>query len=180
MKKAQFLLVLMKYMKMIIILLLSAFIAGCDPIYTFQFVNQSEHRVCSFIDYDRLYPDTVVTDMLPLDTSFAQDTALLWQEIGVAMTVFETHGTIVDTLSVYVFDIDTIALYSWDTVAKNNMVLQRYDLSLTDLEGMSIKDYYSILYFPPTETMKRIHMWPPYGTYNTNKSHKMHALYKRL
>lgn len=72
---------------------------------------------------------------------------------------FNHHGF--DTLIVFVFDADTLEALGWDSVCSNYKVLQRYDLSLEDLQALDFK-----LCFPPSESIKRIHMWPPYGTYD--------------
>lgn len=162
----------MRFIKTIIITSVLFSLTSCDPIFTLYFVNQSDRRVYSFIDYDRLYPDTLLTMRIPGDSYTVIDTTLLWQEIGISSTVFETYGKIVDTLSVYIIDIDTIDYYSWDTVARYNMVLQRYDISLSDLEGLERNNNSSVLFFPPTEAMRHIHMWPPYGTYDEHGQKK--------
>jgi hypothetical protein len=67
------------------------------------------------------------------------------------------------TLMVFAFDADTLESISWDTVCAKYKVLQRYDLSLEDLQDLDFK-----LCFPPSEAMEHIHMWPPYGTYDEN------------
>jgi hypothetical protein len=38
-----------------------------------------------------------------------------------------------DTLSFFIFSSDTLNKYPWDSIRSNYMILQRYDLSLTDL-----------------------------------------------
>jgi len=63
-----------------------------------------------------------------------------------------------DTLSFFLFDVDTLEKYSWDIVKKNYMVLQRYDLSIYDLQKLNYT-----LYYPPTEAMRDMKMWPRYG-----------------
>ncbi|NLL27401.1 MAG: hypothetical protein GX259_01250 [Bacteroidales bacterium] len=39
-----------------------------------------------------------------------------------------------DTLSIFIFDSDTLAKYSWDRIRSDYNILKRYDLSLKDLE----------------------------------------------
>lgn len=68
-----------------------------------------------------------------------------------------------DTIMVFAFDADTLDYFGWDTVCAYHKVLQRYDLSLEDLQDLNFR-----LCFPPSEAMKHIHMWPPYGTYDAN------------
>ena len=76
-------------------------------------------------------------------------------------------GYAYDTLLVFVFNADTLEMLGWDTVRAYYKVEQRYDLSLEDLQNVGFK-----LSFPPAETMKNIHMWPPYGTYDENGQKK--------
>ena len=80
------------------------------------------------------------------------------------MTCYEAQfGYEFDTLLVFIFDADTLDFYGWDSVRASYKVVQRYDLSLEDLQSIGFK-----LCFPPSDAMKHIHMWPPYGTYDEN------------
>jgi hypothetical protein len=63
----------------------------------------------------------------------------------------------------YIFDYKVLTTNKWAEVRDNYMVTQRYDLSLDDLRRLDWK-----LSFPPTEEMRNIKMWPPYGTYDEN------------
>lgn len=67
-----------------------------------------------------------------------------------------------DTLIVFVFNADTLALYGWEYVKEHYLIAQRYDLSLIDLQLLSWR-----LQFPPSSEMQNIKMWPPYGTYDS-------------
>jgi hypothetical protein len=42
-----------------------------------------------------------------------------------------------DTLSVYIFDSDTINAYEWSEIAAGYKILKRYDLSVQDLDSMN-------------------------------------------
>ena len=80
------------------------------------------------------------------------------------MTCYEADfGYSYDTLLIFVFNADTLDTFGWDYVREHYMVLQRYDLSLGDLQSVNFR-----LSFPPNDAMKHIHMWPPYGTYDEN------------
>ena len=68
-----------------------------------------------------------------------------------------------DTLIIFVFNADTLSTYGWNYVKNHNIVTQRYYLSLSDLYNLKW-----CLSFPPTEEMRDIKMWPPYGTYGHN------------
>jgi uncharacterized protein Smg (DUF494 family) len=69
-----------------------------------------------------------------------------------------------DTIVIFLFDAYTLENNAWDTIVKRYMVLQRYDLSLQDLQKLEW-----MLPFPPTETMKHMRMYPPYGTYSNTQ-----------
>ena len=67
-----------------------------------------------------------------------------------------------DTLMVFVYNADSFELYGWEYARENYLVQQRYHLSLDDLYKLHF-----LLSFPPTEEMRNIKMWPPYGTYDS-------------
>jgi hypothetical protein len=68
-----------------------------------------------------------------------------------------TNGTqgLLDTLLIYVFDAEAI-----EKPSAEYKILSRYDLSLKDLQQLGWR-----LTYPPTEAMKHMKMYPPYGTY---------------
>lgn len=59
---------------------------------------------------------------------------------------------------VYVFDEEILASTPWDTIGKYYMILRRYDLTLGDLKMLNWE-----ISYPPTEEMKNVKMYPPYG-----------------
>lgn len=64
---------------------------------------------------------------------------------------------------------DNTALDSlpWDSIRDKYIILQRYDLSVFDANELGL------LVFPPDSTMKHIHMWPPFGTYDEHGKRKI-------
>ena len=62
-----------------------------------------------------------------------------------------------DTLMIFVFDGKVLEQIPWNEVYTNYFVAQRYDLSLNDLKKLN----WTITY-PPVESMKDMHMYPPY------------------
>ena len=60
---------------------------------------------------------------------------------------------------VYVFDATVVENTSWEIVAGDYLVLKRYDLSLDDLKQLDWK-----ITYPPTEAMKDVKQYPPYGS----------------
>ena len=68
-----------------------------------------------------------------------------------------------DTLSIYIFSKDTLDKFSWFEIQSGYKILQRYDLSLEDFKSLSDKNGVPVIYYPPTEAMKNMKMYPPYG-----------------
>ncbi len=62
-----------------------------------------------------------------------------------------------DTLTIQVFESRVVDNYSWVQMCSDNMILQRYFVSLDDLTFVN----WAISY-PPTPEMQHIKMWPPY------------------
>jgi len=60
-----------------------------------------------------------------------------------------------DTLSIFFFDVDTLAKYDWQTVQEEYKILVRYDFSQNDLQLLKW-----CIYYPPTEAMKNIKQFP--------------------
>ncbi len=62
----------------------------------------------------------------------------------------------IDTLSVFIISQDSITKYGYDYVAKNNMVLMRYDLSKDDIRLLDF-----LLYYPPSHGIEgmKIHKY---------------------
>jgi hypothetical protein len=131
--------------------------------YTIKFANKSENPV--YITYEGTYPDTLP---VTLGVSLAKDYRVESKETNTMAfasgiseweTIFKCFT--LDTLMVYVFDANKV-----DSLLKENpphtssltALVRRYDLSLSDIQKMNW-----VLYYPPTENMKDIKMYPAYG-----------------
>ena len=62
-----------------------------------------------------------------------------------------------DTISIYLFHIDTLKNNTWADVQAGYKTLKRYDLSLEDLEHLDYK-----LNYLPDAKMSGVKMYPPY------------------
>lgn len=62
-------------------------------------------------------------------------------------------------IMIFIVDEQVMATVPWDTIENEYMVLRRYDLTPEDLELLDWKVPY-----PPTEVMKNMKMYPPYGS----------------
>jgi hypothetical protein len=67
-----------------------------------------------------------------------------------------------DTISIYLFNKDTVDMYDWEIVQRDYKILQRYDLSLADIYALKEKNG-PVITYPPDERMKNMKMYPPYG-----------------
>lgn len=65
-------------------------------------------------------------------------------------------GTVI-RCSFFIFDSKVVENNTWEDVVRNYMVLQRYDFSKEDLARLNCQ-----IFYPPTEEMSEIHMFPPY------------------
>jgi hypothetical protein len=72
-----------------------------------------------------------------------------------------SFNIIADTRVCFIFDADVLENESTQTIVDNYLILQRYELSLDDIQQLEW-----VIPFPPTEKMKYMKMYPPYGTYN--------------
>jgi hypothetical protein len=101
------------------------------------------------------YPDTAISELKPDFFYVAYHDSNYIESAGKWEDIFSRLPK--DTLSIYVFSADTLKAYDWSKI-KEDKVLKRYDLSLSDLKKLN----WDITY-PPTEAMKDMHMYPPYS-----------------
>ena len=133
--------------------------------YRIRFNNNSDY--CIGVLYDPYYPDTTMGyPWFPTDSTKCkiQPKEVMIITNGHFKSTFESFfSSTNDTIMFYVFDYKAMTTNEWAEVRDNYMVTQRYDLSLDDLRRLDWK-----LSFPPTEGLRYIKMWPPYGTYDEN------------
>ena len=130
--------------------------------YDIPFYNSTDYTIYVDVSFD--HPDTTLRQMQDVTTSgwFLDIKPHKWgNPLDNMMTTYESEFHGMDTLIIFVFNSDTLATYGWENVKDDYLISQRYDLSLNDLKRMNWH-----LSFPPTEEMRNIKMWPPYGTYD--------------
>jgi hypothetical protein len=66
-----------------------------------------------------------------------------------------------DTVSIYIFNQDTLDAYPWEIIQRDYKILQRYDLSLEDIYVLK-ENNIPVIPYPPNEKMKNMKMYPPY------------------
>lgn len=167
-----------KYLKFFIGCIACFFLLGCDKFgqrfgdkeCSLEFNNNAEYEVVVYSpllgflkNYDPIYPDTILPLEKP-DEVFNVD-GRKWKYLCYSCRrplsdIYSSCKT--DTLSFLIFSADTLNTYCWDSVRTKYKVVQRYDVTLSDIY---VNDFPT---FPPTEEMRNIKMWPPYGTYDEN------------
>ena len=124
----------MKVSKFIVLLFVLLMLSTCDYYQGFRFDNNFPRDVYIYLDaYGResggiVYPDTAtprgrVGSLVKLETGYPY-----WYS-----TTKEPAW--VDTLSIFIFDADTINMYSWEEIRKGYKILQRYDISPEDIKA---------------------------------------------
>ncbi|NGF57657.1 hypothetical protein G5B35_24150 [Parapusillimonas sp. SGNA-6] len=138
-----------------------------DYKYPLWLTNSSEQEIMIYINnngtvLDPIYPDTTITKSIKhISKPIPQDFIIRpgEKEIFVESSgPWEEKRRGIDTLSLVIFSVDTLEKYPWEIIREDYMILQRYDLSMSDLRKLD----YSIAY-PPTEAMRNMKMWPRYG-----------------
>ena len=130
-----------------------------DPTYPIRVYNTTDHYVDVLMSHgDPLYPDTLLPnrryDMLyPVQSGSVRDYGL-----SIAYKKFiQSYGS--DTIIIFIFHTDTLSKYTWEEIRDGYKILKRYDVSWQEMERLKGR-----LYYPPTEDMKNMKMYPPYGS----------------
>ena len=63
-----------------------------------------------------------------------------------------------DTLSVFLYNEDTLTKYDWTTICQEYKIIKRYDFSIEDLKRIK-----KVIVYPPSLEMQNIKQYPPYG-----------------
>lgn len=128
---------------------------SCEPlvdhVYRIWLKDNSEKGFVFLVNYN--YPDTLISNEydkligVPANKRVPYDSKEKWEEVF--------KGLPADTLTIFIFDGDTVASYEWEYIRNEYKILRRYDLSLQDLERLE----WTVTY-PPSENMSNIKMWP--------------------
>ncbi len=157
----------------LITIIVTPFVVSCKRFETYPtgFRNNADYGITVYsilippYDYSHciLFPDTSLPSQKPLQmVKIAPNDYVVTNEVS-CLNVAELYGTFhTDTISFFVFSTDTLEKYGWDSVQKAYNILQRYDIGVDDYKLLE-PNYPT---FPPTEKMRNIKMWPPYGTYD--------------
>ncbi len=143
-------------MKIVLCVLSIFLLKNCkfpDEGYFFTITNNANHSISYYIG--ELYPDTLITQDKPhlLYTLHPRSSykPSYWD-------TWEEHFSKIEKLSIFIFHTDTLDKYTWDEIRDKYMVLKRYDVNFEDFKSV----HWQVEY-PPTEIMKGIEQYPPYG-----------------
>lgn len=121
-----------------LILLLTGFKCKNPPIYKqygFDIRNNSNNSIKYYVaalGMEHIYPDTALLSSNPPMVTIPMGESRFWG-VGFKLEVLFDQLP-VDTLSVYLFNVDTLNKYPWSVIRDNYKVIKRYDLSLPDLK----------------------------------------------
>lgn len=124
---------------------------------TIEIINNSEKTL--YADCGVSYPDTLFDIRRPSPAykikPYERNTTALWNR-DYWESDFEVGWIIPsDTLMIYIYDAELLDSKTFTHI--KNTVIQRYDLSLQDLQFLNWK-----ISYPPSEAMKDIKMYPSY------------------
>ena len=125
---------------------------------TIRFINNTDKSI--YVDGSNSYPDTLNNQLGGVETQpqffkvypNTENREALHQRDFWEVEFINIPS---DTLMVYVFDADLLEAH---TTHVNNTIIQRYDLSLQDLQYVNWT-----LTYQPSPNMSDIKMYPPYG-----------------
>jgi len=133
-----------------------------DRRYSLYLKNNADYSIIYFTGINinplpAVYPDTtLLVDSFSLEARIQPGENMdLWARGIKIKELFEDLPA--DTLSIYLFHIDTLKNNTWAEVQAGYKILKRYDLSLEDLEHLDYK-----LSYPPDAKMSGVKMYPSY------------------
>lgn len=129
------------------------------PLY---FDNNSSLRVTVLfntnIDRKAVYPDTNIQLLTGPDkrAMIESSKSILLMEVGSTWSDYFKRSVPNDTISLFVYEWDSLATIPWDTIRSQYLILQRYDLSLKDLENRKFE-----IEYPYDPSRGKLKVWKP-------------------
>lgn len=167
-----------KIIKMACFIVLVTICVGCpfsmEPdTYSLFLDNKSNHNMSVLIGNlisEIKYPDTTLTHIIRKENVVKVPCTGQTEE-GACNTFLSIEqrwpdwvkALPLDTFSLFLFDTDTLMHYSLEEIITEYKILQRYDLSSDDMIKLLDGQKRVIIPYPPTEVMKDMKMYPPYG-----------------
>ena len=149
---------------LLVVLLIPMLVSRCYEceFYEVTLRNNSDHGVVGISGFS--YPDTLLPEIPWFQVNLAyvktpekmENDQIVFDAVCSFTSAIKNY-TSSDTLSVFIFNTDTLLHLTWEEIRGRYKILARYDLSADDLDSLG-----GVLYYPPTESMKNVHMYPPY------------------
>ena len=122
------------------------------------YLKNNSNQDLRFAHPDGDYPDTIP----PIEITGVTIKTLSTNRVGGGSGKWESvykvnHPS--GIMSLTILSCDTLAKYPWEQVREDYNILVRYDLRLQDLYKLNF-----VIVYPPSEAMKDIKMYPPYGS----------------
>ncbi|GHT32419.1 hypothetical protein FACS189434_04140 [Bacteroidia bacterium] len=133
--------------------------------YAYEIHNNSKYTTQVYIAVSSnggVYPDTTLSFVKDRITTTINPFSQFNSDYGSSFEEIFSHFPN-DTLSIYIFDRDTLNKYFWEEIQRDYKILQRYDLSFKDIQILQNKYGIPEIPYPPDERMKEMKMYPPYG-----------------
>ena len=127
--------------------------------YPISVYNYTDHYINVLLSLgEPLYPDTLLPDRnydlnVPVKPNLGRHYS---QTLPYKKFVKQYNS---DTIIIFIFHTDTLSKYTWDEIRGGRKILKRYDVSWQELEKLNGR-----IAYPPTEAMKDMKMYPPYGS----------------
>src|SRR5688572_20755122 len=132
---------------------------SCEDFYAVTIENHSDQHIKFYVTMPWShfqYPDTLLPaqEIHPIELLPSKSTHYYtglpgppWEEIFKRLPA--------DTLSIYIFDADTLSAHPWNVIRSQYNILKRYDLSLQDLQSLDF-----VVMYPPDASMQGMKMFP--------------------
>ncbi|MDX2128519.1 MAG: hypothetical protein SFU91_05730 [Chloroherpetonaceae bacterium] len=141
--------------KIFLLALFTLSLVGCVGRYNVSLSNNSTDTLLYLVGAQpypdpyqgSIHPDTTLpsfkpnfSKLIPGDTHYIIDYTYLY--LGVFSDDYETIlrkeiGSSSDTLSIYIFDPDTVAKYSWEEIRAGYKIIVRYDFSIEEIARLN-------------------------------------------
>ena len=138
---------------------------SCDPMLAELYLtNNAEHAISTYVADGWCsgfsYPTTTLPSKSNLN-EYCLTESILGNACIFAKDIWNKKDFLNSTqqgiLSIYIFDQRIVDAEGWDSVLANNEYIVRYDLTQRDLDALHFQ-----LFYPPSESMRDIQMFPPY------------------
>ena len=156
-----------KMLSILIVFIITMTLYGCPDdfgIDALRINNESADTLCVFLasGFVSAYPDTIIPKYsTELGLAVICPNSILELLPGgnrLYKYIFKERLP-QDTLSVFIFKLDTLIAYNWNIIRRDYKISVRYDLSYPDLKSLGFA-----IPYPPTEMMKDMKMYPGYGS----------------